>query len=133
MLDIDDFKNYNDTWGHQKGDEILLRLSTVLADSARKIDWVCRYGGEEFTIILPRASRRDACVIAERVRANVEKYQFSSVPDQPIQRLTVSVGVSSFPDDGNAKAELIKAADQALYEAKRQGKNRVVSSGPALP
>lgn len=133
MLDIDDFKNYNDTWGHQKGDEILVRLSNVLVDSSRKIDWVCRYGGEEFTIILPRASLRDACVIAERVRANIESYKFSNEPDHPIQRLTVSVGVSSFPEDGNTKSELIKAADQALYQAKRQGKNRVVSAGPSLP
>ncbi len=133
MLDIDDFKNYNDTWGHQKGDEILVRLSSVFTESSRKIDWVCRYGGEEFTFILPRASRRDAYVIAERVRANVEKTQLSGEPDHPIQRLTVSVGVASFPDDGNTNSELIKAADEALYEAKRQGKNRVVSSGPPLP
>ncbi len=133
MLDIDDFKNYNDTWGHQKGDEILVRLSGVLVDSSRKIDWVCRYGGEEFTIILPKASRRDACIIAERVRANVENFRFATEPDHPIQRLTVSVGVASFPEDGNTKSELIKAADQALYQAKAQGKNRVVSAGPPLP
>ncbi|MGE5279412.1 MAG: diguanylate cyclase [Deltaproteobacteria bacterium] len=133
ILDIDDFKNYNDTWGHQKGDEILVRLSGVLTDSSRKIDWVCRYGGEEFSIILPRASRRDATIIAERVRTQVEKTSFSSDPDHPLQRLTVSVGVASFPDDGNNKAELIKAADQALYEAKRQGKNRVVCAGPIIP
>jgi len=132
VLDIDDFKNTNDTWGHQKGDDILKSLSGILIDSSRKIDWVCRYGGEEFTIILPRASRRDACIIAERVRANIEKTSFSGAPGHPAQRLTVSIGVSSFPDDGNTKAEIIKAADEALYEAKHQGKNRVVAAGPFL-
>ena len=116
FLDIDNFKNYNDTWGHQKGDEILSRISRIITDSSRKIDFVCRYGGEEFAIILPDASKRDAMIIAERIRANIEQLS---------QKITVSLGVASFPDDGANKADLIQAADQALYEAKREGKNRV--------
>ncbi len=116
FLDIDNFKNYNDTWGHQKGDEILSKISRIITDSSRKIDFVCRYGGEEFAIILPDASKRDAMIIAERIRANIEQLS---------QKITVSLGVASFPDDGANKADLIQAADQALYEAKREGKNRV--------
>jgi diguanylate cyclase (GGDEF)-like protein len=124
ILDIDNFKNYNDTWGHQKGDEMLAQISRILTDSSRKIDWVCRYGGEEFTVILPKATRRDAMVIAERIRANIEQFIFASAPDSPPQKITVSLGISTFPDDGTTKSELIKAADEALYDAKRQGKNR---------
>jgi diguanylate cyclase (GGDEF)-like protein len=125
MLDIDNFKNYNDTWGHQKGDEILIKISRIVSDSSRKVDYVCRYGGEEIAIILPDASKKDAMVIAERIRANIEQHQFLKDADHPLQKITVSIGVSSFPDDGSNKSELIHAADLALYEAKRSGKNKV--------
>jgi diguanylate cyclase (GGDEF)-like protein len=124
ILDIDNFKNYNDTWGHQKGDAMLTQISSILTESSRKIDWVCRYGGEEFTVILPKATRKDAMLIAERIRANIEQFKFASTSDSPPQKITVSLGISTFPDDGTTKSELIKAADEALYDAKRQGKNR---------
>ncbi len=119
LADIDNFKNYNDTWGHQKGDEILAKISRIVLDSSRKVDCVCRYGGEEFAIILPDASKRDALIIAERIRLNIEQTE---------QKITVSLGVASFPDNGNNKDELINAADSALYEAKRAGKNKVLSA-----
>ncbi len=125
MIDIDNFKNYNDTWGHQKGDEILLKISNIIADSSRRVDCVCRYGGEEFATVLPDATKKDAGVIAERIRSNIEQYHFISEPGHPEQKITVSIGVASFPDDGANKAELIRAADEALYEAKHNGKNRV--------
>ena len=127
MVDIDNFKNYNDTWGHQKGDDILAKISKVIIESSRKIDFVCRYGGEEFAVILPEASKKDTTVIAERIRANIEQHQFIE-EGHPSQKITVSLGVASFPEDGNNKSELIRAADEALYEAKRSGKNRVVFS-----
>ncbi|MBI5873574.1 MAG: sensor domain-containing diguanylate cyclase [Candidatus Omnitrophica bacterium] len=128
MVDIDNFKNYNDTWGHQKGDDILSKISRIIADSSRKIDCVCRYGGEEFAIILPDATKKDAVVIAERIRANIEQHSFISESGHPHQNLTVSLGVASFPEDGTNKDELIRAADSALYEAKRAGKNKVCTA-----
>ncbi|MFA5038935.1 MAG: diguanylate cyclase [Candidatus Omnitrophota bacterium] len=127
MLDIDNFKNYNDTWGHQKGDEILVRISRIIMESSRKIDCCCRYGGEEFAVILPDAAKKDAFVIAERIRANIHQFPFTAGPEHPAQTITVSVGIASFPEDGKTKAELIRSADAALYYAKRQGKNRVSS------
>lgn len=128
MLDIDNFKNYNDTWGHQKGDEILAKMSKIVIDSSRKVDCVCRYGGEEFAIILPDSSKRDASLIAERIRANIEQHSFIQEQGHPVQKITVSLGVATFPEDGGGKAELIQAADEALYEAKRHGKNKVSST-----
>lgn len=128
LIDIDNFKIYNDTWGHQKGDEILSRISHIIVDSSRRVDCVCRYGGEEFVVISPDASKKDATIIAERIRANIEQYRFSPAPGHPEQRITVSVGVASFPEDGNNKDELIHSTDAALYEAKHSGKNRVSSA-----
>jgi len=122
MVDIDHFKEYNDTWGHQKGDLVLSKISKVIVESSRKIDYVCRYGGEEFAIILPESSKKDATVIAERIRSNVASYSS--------QEITVSLGVASFPDDGHSKSELIQAADEALYEAKRAGRNKVCIALP---
>lgn len=127
MLDIDNFKNYNDTWGHQKGDEILVRISKIITESSRRVDCVCRYGGEEFAVILPDAAKKDALVIAERIRSNIQQFPFSAGAEHPPQSITVSVGIASFPEDGNTKAEIIRSADIALYHAKRQGKNRVVN------
>ncbi|MFH0940813.1 MAG: sensor domain-containing diguanylate cyclase [Candidatus Omnitrophota bacterium] len=138
MVDIDHFKEYNDTWGHQKGDYILSKISKVIVESSRKIDYVCRYGGEEFAIILPESSKKDAVIIAERIRSNVASYNFVNGADEakesghPSQKLTVSLGVASFPDDGHSKSELIQAADEALYEAKRSGRNKVTIALPKV-
>ena len=135
MLDIDHFKDYNDTWGHQKGDDILSKISKVIVESSRKIDYVCRYGGEEFAIILPESSKKDVVVIAERIRSNVANHNFVNEvnePGQPSQKITVSLGVASFPDDGRTKSELIQAADEALYEAKRSGRNKVTIALPKV-
>jgi len=131
MLDIDNFKNYNDTWGHQKGDEILTKIANIIMEFSRKIDTVCRYGGEEFAVILPEAAKKDAMAIAERIRANIEEFSFFQQEGEIFPKITVSIGVSSFPEDGSRKSDLIKAADEALYEAKRSGKNRVIGAHQA--
>ena len=130
MLDIDNFKEYNDSLGHQKGDEILAKIAKIVLEFSRKIDTVCRYGGEEFAIVLPDASEKDALAIAERIRANIESHRFLFEEDKAPSKITVSMGVASFPEDGSRKSELIRAADEALYEAKNAGKNRVCCFHP---
>jgi diguanylate cyclase (GGDEF)-like protein len=127
MVDIDNFKNYNDTLGHQSGDEILKNLAKILKDYSRKMDFVCRYGGEEFTIILPQTNKKEGNFIAERLREAIEKYHFPHEEIQPTQKLTVSLGLSTLPADGLTNSELIASCDKALYEAKKAGKNKVFS------
>ena len=124
MVDIDDFKKYNDTFGHQAGDQILKGVAKLLKDYSRKMDWVCRYGGEEFTIILPQTSKKEAIIIAERLREAVEKHPFINEEVMPNKKLTVSLGVSTYPEDGSTNAELISYSDKSLYQAKNQGKNQ---------
>ncbi|MFA5145080.1 MAG: sensor domain-containing diguanylate cyclase [Candidatus Omnitrophota bacterium] len=123
MLDIDDFKVYNDTLGHQAGDKILKELATLLKNQSRKMDFVCRYGGEEFTIILPVTDKKEAFLIAERLRADIEKHAFTHEEILPQKKLTASLGLASFPGDGYSPSELITASDKTLYQAKRKGKN----------
>ncbi|MDD4953650.1 MAG: sensor domain-containing diguanylate cyclase [Candidatus Omnitrophica bacterium] len=123
MIDIDDFKVYNDTLGHQAGDSILKELALLLKKESRKADYVCRYGGEEFTIILPHTDKNEAYLLAERLRVAIEKHLFSHEEILPKKKLTVSMGLATSPDDGNSASELIAASDKALYEAKHKGKN----------
>jgi diguanylate cyclase (GGDEF)-like protein len=127
MLDIDNFKVYNDTFGHRAGDQILKELASVLKNQSRKMDFVCRYGGEEFTILLPQTDEKEAFLIAERLRQDIERHYFSHEEILPNKKLTVSLGLSSFPQNGSSPAELITHSDQALYEAKRRGKNNTCS------
>jgi diguanylate cyclase (GGDEF)-like protein len=123
MLDIDDFKVYNDTLGHQAGDKILKELALLLKNQSRRMDFVCRYGGEEFTIILPQTSKKETFLIAERFRSDIENYRFSQEEILPNKKLTVSIGISSYPEDGLSPAQLISSCDKALYRAKSKGKN----------
>ena len=123
MLDIDDFKVYNDTLGHQSGDKILKELAILLKNQSRKMDYVCRYGGEEFTIILPLADENETLMIAERLRENIKKHPFAHEEILPNKKLTVSLGISSFPKNGSFPSELIRFSDKALYEAKNKGKD----------
>ncbi len=124
ILDIDDFKVYNDALGHQAGDRILKDLALLLKNQSRKMDHVCRYGGEEFAIILPSADIKEAMFIAERLRENIEKQAFLNQEILPQKTLTASLGVATFPDNGATSSELIRNADKALYEAKNKGKNK---------
>jgi diguanylate cyclase (GGDEF)-like protein len=114
MLDIDNFKNYNDTQGHPAGDEVLKNAAKVFKDSVRAMDIVCRYGGEEFIIMLPQTGKPGAKIIAERLRVQVGLY----LPT------TVSIGIASLPEDAQSIEELIHKADDALYQAKNSGKNK---------
>ena len=128
MLDVDNFKNYNDQLGHQAGDRALAQLAQVLSHTARAVDYIVRYGGEEFAVILPGADQNQALAAADRHCQAVEKYPFFRQDCQPGGSLTVSIGVASFPQHAGEPFELVYRADQALYEAKRQGRNQVCCS-----
>ena len=119
LLDLDGFKAINDQWGHGAGDEVLKQVVQLLASQSRRDSVVARYGGDEFIALLPSTTKAAAIVYAERMRALIERYPFTYGP------LTASFGVAGFPDDPGSVADLIKSADHALYEAKRQGRNLV--------
>jgi diguanylate cyclase (GGDEF)-like protein len=125
FIDIDYFKNYNDLYGHQAGDRVLSQTAAILKENVRSQDIVARYGGEEFAVILPDTSEQQALAVAERIRGAVEQDSFVGEENQPNGRITVSVGVSCFPDKAKSKTELINSADDALYRAKFFNKNRV--------
>jgi len=127
IMDIDHFKRYNDTYGHLAGDEALRRTGFLLKESVRSSDYAARYGGEEFILILPETGAEDGVEMAERIRNQIAEKEMGS--DGSPLKVTVSVGVASFPRDGDDPHSLMKRADAALYEAKRRGRNRVVMSG----
>ena len=126
IIDVDTFKNFNDTMGHPQGDQLLRNLSLLLARSVRDVDLVARYGGEEFVIMLPETRKDDAVILAERVRSLVAQHPFEHRDVQPGGRITVSVGVASFPADGGSPSEVLVRADKALYRAKEGGRDRVM-------
>ena len=129
IVDVDKFKSLNDDFGHLLGDEVLRQVSSLLSRQIRKSDVVCRYGGEEFVILLPQTPFEQAMHVAEKLRRTVAEWQFPGVP-RPI---TISGGISMFPDHGSARDELVKAADAALYAAKQSGRNRILSAGATRP
>ena len=138
FLDVDHFKNYNDLNGHPAGDALLKQLAVILTNTGavpevrirgRISDITCRYGGEEFVIILPEADRQGAGIRAERVRALIQDFAFAGRERQPGGQVSVSIGVAAFPEDAVTKVELVKAADDALLRAKREGRNRVRFAG----
>jgi diguanylate cyclase (GGDEF)-like protein len=121
MADIDQFKRLNDEFGHLLGDEVLRQVSSLFHQQLRKIDVVCRYGGEEFGIVLTQTNASHAVSVAEKLRRMVEHWQFPGVP----QTVTISAGVAAFPDHGITRDELVRAADNGLYAAKQAGRNRI--------
>lgn len=123
MLDLDNFKRINDEHGHLFGDYMLKAVSDIVKNSIRMTDTAARYGGEEFTVILVNTDAEQSCGTAERIRKTVEEFTFEY--DGIQDRITVSIGIASFPSDSGDAVSLIKAADEAMYNAKRAGKNRV--------
>ena len=124
MLDLDDFKPINDRHGHPAGDTVLKEVGRLLTQRVRDIDIAARYGGEEFAMILPETPRMSAWVVAERLRGEVERY-FKRRKSGASFTVTISGGVASYPDDATNVDTLVQRADEALYRAKRSGKNRV--------
>ncbi|HQG30110.1 MAG TPA: diguanylate cyclase, partial [Candidatus Ozemobacteraceae bacterium] len=133
LCDIDHFKMINDQYGHQQGDIILREVSLILRRNIRSTDIAARYGGEEFVIILPETTQSDARIVAERIRRDTAKFEFPALaPGQPPLHCTISIGVAGFPLNADSKDELIQKADSSMYQAKGQGRNRVVLCGTEL-
>ena len=130
MIDIDDFKRVNDAHGHQQGDEVLAHVADVLREHSRDVDVPARYGGEELAVVVPGSDSRGAASLAERIRQAIERMQVPRVGGGPPVRVTASFGVAALPESATNRDALIAAADAALYEAKRSGKNRVVAAQP---
>ncbi|MBU1043130.1 MAG: sensor domain-containing diguanylate cyclase [Candidatus Omnitrophica bacterium] len=125
MIDIDLFKKFNDTLGHIAGDRLLQEISDIIKESCREVDLVARYGGEEFAVILPETFKEKAYSSAERIRKLTAAHPCHYKEGQPSKRITISIGVASFPQDASNKEDLIAFADKALYVAKETGRNRV--------
>jgi diguanylate cyclase (GGDEF)-like protein len=120
MADVDEFKKYNDAFGHPAGDEVLKKVANILLGSTRAVDCTARYGGEEFAVLLTGTSGDVATDVAERIRVRVESQEFAG------RKITLSIGIAEFPANGQTADEVISSADEALYAAKRAGRNRVM-------
>ena len=127
MTDVDKFKTFNDTYGHPEGDRVLKAVAATLQGGVRSIDLAARYGGEEFALVLPETSKAEAIIVAEKVRKSVESQRLmgKGPAGDPV---TISLGVATFDEDGDAPGKLIQAADRRLYQAKKSGRNRVVAA-----
>ena len=128
MIDIDHFKDFNDKYGHLIGDRVLYVIAEIIRNTIRAYDIAFRYGGEEIAVICPYTNRRQGLCAAERIRKNVENYVFDANGGIEKAKLTISIGVSSYPENSVLHGELVKKADEALYLAKEEGRNRVCSS-----
>lgn len=126
MIDVDQFKQLNDTHGHHIGDQVLRDIASILAKDMREVDTVARYGGDEFMLILPETTETGAMQVAERLHRSVEQTGFFAGSPQAPVRLTISIGVAVYDGTTRLKRELIKRADAALYSAKNSGRNRVM-------
>jgi diguanylate cyclase (GGDEF)-like protein len=127
MVDLDDFKQINDRFGHPAGDRVLKGLAAILRESVRETDFPARYGGEEFVVLCPETPAPAAAVVAERIRSAVADIEMELARGD-LRRFTCSVGVATFPEHAASAEDLLQAADSALYDAKRAGKNRVLSA-----
>lgn len=127
MIDIDNFKNCNDTYGHLVGDVVLKEAARIMKENVREIDLIARYGGEEFAIVLPETGLEGAKLAAERIRKRVEDHIFRAYDEK--LKLTISAGIAIYPNDADHASEIVERADEALYKAKRSGKNVVCVYG----
>jgi two-component system, cell cycle response regulator len=125
IIDIDDFKRCNDMHGHLTGDLVLVKVASLLTTQIRSCDFVARYGGDEFTVILPEISEKEALAVCRRIMKSIEQCEFQSFEKESIGPLSVTIGIASFPQNANDSKELIEKADRAMYAGKRAGKNRV--------
>ncbi|ALC15514.1 diguanylate cyclase with GAF sensor [Desulfuromonas soudanensis] len=133
LIDLDHFKNYNDLCGHLAGDAVLRQTARILQRSAREMDLVIRFGGEEFCVLLPGASLSEALHVGERMRRAIETEPFPRQGSQPLGTLTASFGIAAYPENGLSAQSILGAADVALYQAKDQGRNCIVLSEPMVP
>ena len=129
FIDLDHFKKYNDRFGHPAGDVLLAGIAELIVESCPETTTVSRYGGEEFILLVPGATKDGSLALAERLRKSVEQHPFHGRESQPSGQVTMSIGVSTYPEDGSDCETLIERADQAMYQAKESGRNRVCSHG----
>jgi diguanylate cyclase (GGDEF)-like protein len=127
MIDIDNFKEYNDRHGHLQGDEVLKQAAEIFREQIRNSDIAARYGGEEFVVVMPETGKDLALLVGEKLRRAFAEYPFPLQDTQPGGRLTISMGIATFSQDADCARELVDKADKALYRAKREGKNRVAA------
>jgi diguanylate cyclase (GGDEF)-like protein len=127
MLDIDWFKQFNDRHGHLQGDEVLKQAAVIFREQIRNSDIAARYGGEEFVVIMPETGKELALLVGEKLRAAFAEHAFPLADSQPDERLTISIGIATFPRDAATSRELVEMADRALYRAKEGGRNRIVA------
>lgn len=125
FIDIDHFKQFNDLNGHPAGDGLLMKVGEIINNLIRTSDMACRYGGEEFVVLLPSTPKDGALILAERIKAAIEYHPFAGAEKMPDQKVTASLGISTFPDDGEEDEIILEAADQALYNAKKNGRNAI--------
>ncbi len=131
FMDLDHFKFYNDTHGHQAGDDILQLLSAIMMDSIREPDTLARWGGEEFIVIAPETGITESCRLAEKIRQAVEQHNFPNAAKQPLGKVSLSVGIASRSKLTDSAERLLRFADDAVYAAKDSGRNRsVFCAGP---
>jgi diguanylate cyclase (GGDEF)-like protein len=125
MMDLDHFKHVNDSLGHEAGDQLLAVVGKFLQTQVRQEDMACRYGGEEFVLILPETPRESVLKRAEEIRQSVPRLQVFH-QGQLLESINISLGVAIFPEHGTTEDDILRAADQAMYQAKAEGRNRVV-------
>lgn len=130
IFDIDHFKRYNDLNGHSEGDHLLVELSKLLKENSRGTDVVARFGGEEFIVLMPDTDKDSASRYAEKIRKLIEEHPFNHREMQPAGYVSISGGVAAFPFDGNSLSAVIRRSDEALYESKRSGRNRITRYEP---
>ncbi len=126
MIDIDDFKLFNDSEGHLAGDEILKSIAYIAKDMLRISDVIARFGGEEFAVIMPQTEKDEALLVTERIRTSIKEQIARTWKDFPREAVTISIGIATYPADGRDRKDLIRSADKALYRAKMEGKDRTV-------